>query len=209
MTFCFFLVTTVKPHLGTITYPDFREITITDLPGLIEGAHRNVGMGHEFLKHLERSKMLLFVIDIQGFRLSPRHTKRNCLETVLLLNKEIELYNPELLNKPTILVLNKMDTPNAKELCDKFKPKLENLKDISDDYPDAVCPDKVLEFEDILTLSLINKNQEEINRLKTVIRENLDKMYEAENTKLEDEIPEEKLVKKLKSQLKITAPTLV
>ncbi|XP_031789505.1 GTP-binding protein 10 homolog [Nasonia vitripennis] len=201
--------TTVKPHLGTIYYPDFREITITDLPGLIEGAHRNVGMGHAFLKHLERSKMLLFVIDIQGFRLSASHTKRNCLETVLLLNKEIELYNPELLNKPAMLVLNKMDTPNAKKLCDELKPKLENLKEVSDDYPDQVCPDKVLEFEDILTLSLINKDKDEMNRLKTVIRENLDKIHEVENLKLEEEMPEEKLVKKLKSQLKITAPTLV
>ncbi|KAJ8687547.1 hypothetical protein QAD02_023341 [Eretmocerus hayati] len=201
--------TTMRPHLGKILYPDLREILIADLPGLIEGAHKNVGMGHEFLKHLERSKMLLLIVDIQGFRLSPRHAKRNCLETVLLLNKEIELYKPELLDLPAILVMNKFDTKGAKDICEKVKPKLENLKSFKDEFPEEICPEKVLEFEEILTTSLISKDKEEINKLKETLRKTLDKHQEIEDLKVEDEMPEYKLIKKLKRQLSNTAPTLV
>ncbi|KAL7299318.1 hypothetical protein TKK_0007897 [Trichogramma kaykai] len=201
--------TTLRPNLGQILYPDDREITMADLPGLIEGAHKNIGMGHNFLKHLERSKLLLFVVDIQGFKLSPRHTWRNCLDTILLLNKEIELYKPELLDIPAILLVNKMDTQGAGTIFERFKPKFENLKTALSEYPEDMCPEKVLEFEDILPMSLINKDKQEINYFKTVLRENLDKIFEMEALKLEQELPEQKLVEKLRNQLKLKAPVLV
>ena len=63
------------------------QITVADLPGLIEGAHVNFGMGHKFLKHVERTKLLLFMIDINGFQLSKQYEKRTAFETLLLLNK--------------------------------------------------------------------------------------------------------------------------
>ena len=63
------------------------QITVADLPGLVEGAHINVGMGHRFLKHVERTKLLAFVVDLLGFRLSVHHELRSAFENVVLLNK--------------------------------------------------------------------------------------------------------------------------
>lgn len=82
-----FLVTTIQPNIGVIEYPNLRTISVADLPGLIEGAHANIGMGHKFLKHVERTKMLLLIVDVNGFQLSPQHKFRSCLENVILLNK--------------------------------------------------------------------------------------------------------------------------
>ena len=82
-----FAVTTIKPNLAQIEFEDYRKISIADLPGLIEGAWRNHGMGHSFLKHVERTKMILFVIDINGFRLNNKSSYRTAMETFLLLNK--------------------------------------------------------------------------------------------------------------------------
>nr|CAD7261253.1 unnamed protein product [Timema shepardi] len=120
--------TTIRPNIGVLQYPDYRQITMADLPGLIEGAHANIGMGHKFLKHVERTKMLLLIVDIGGFQLSPRHTPRSCLETVLLLNKELELYKEDLLEKPAVLVVNKMDSEGADE---KLRAIQSHLKDLA------------------------------------------------------------------------------
>lgn len=75
--------------VGIIEYDDYRRISVADLPGLIEGAWRNLGMGHKFLRHVERTKLLLFVIDIQGFQLTSNQPYRPPLENIILLNKVI------------------------------------------------------------------------------------------------------------------------
>lgn len=110
-----------------IAYDDYRQITVADLPGLIEGAHKNRGLGHRFLKHIERTKLLLFMVDINGFQLSHEYPHRQAFETVVLLNKELELYGKDVLSKPALLVVNKMDTDGA-------KAKWENLKLLLNKY---------------------------------------------------------------------------
>lgn len=170
--------TTIRPRLGMMTYEDYRKITIADLPGLIEGAHMNIGMGHNFLKHVERTKLLLFIVDIQGFQLSPKYAHRSCLETVVLLNKEIELYKPDLLKMPAMIIINKMDTDNANNILKEIKPTLQNLSDYVTKCPKEMQPEQVIHFEDILPVSLISKKKTEIEELKKKIREILDKYEE-------------------------------
>ena len=105
---------------------------MADLPGLVEGAHENRGMGHKFLKHISRTKINLFIVDIDGFQLNQKFDKRSVFETVVFLNKELELYDPELLNKPSILVINKMDTENAQEKFDEFMNEYNDYESIFD-----------------------------------------------------------------------------
>uniref|UniRef100_A0A4X1UCN8 GTP-binding protein 10 n=1 Tax=Sus scrofa TaxID=9823 RepID=A0A4X1UCN8_PIG len=126
--------TTLKPELGKIMYNDFKQISVADLPGLIEGAHMNKGMGHKFLKHIERTKQLLFVVDISGFQLSSQTRYRTAFETIILLTKELELYKEELQTKPALLAVNKMDLPDAQ---DKFQVLMNQLQ--SPKGPDHFC----------------------------------------------------------------------
>lgn len=168
--------TTIKPNKGTIQYEDFRQITIADLPGLIEGAHINVGLGHKFLKHVERTKLLLFIADIEGFRLSPKYPKRNCLETIMLLNKELELYDEELLDKPAILAVNKLDIEGAQETFESVKHSLKNINEVIQTIPEEIRPERLIKFEDIIGISALKGTC--INELKMALRKRLDQFAE-------------------------------
>lgn len=123
-----FSVTTLRPQLGVIEYDDLRQISVADLPGLIEGAHINIGLGHKFLKHIERTKLLLMVVDLLGFRLSALHRFRTCIQNIYALNKELELYDADLLNRPCILLLNKIDEDGAEKEYNQIKDRLLDLK---------------------------------------------------------------------------------
>jgi len=100
--------TTLHPVVGVVDLPGYRHATIADIPGLIEGAHRGVGLGHEFLRHVTRCSLLIFVIDVAGSE------GRNPVEDLQNLRKEIGLYDPTLSSRPWFVVANKMDLPNAK-----------------------------------------------------------------------------------------------
>ena len=107
--------TTVKPNLGVVGFDDFSSFVIADIPGLIEGAHKGKGLGHEFLRHIERTKVLAFVLDAGDFR------DRDPKEAFEILRKELKEYSPKLLEKPQVVVLNKIDAQSDKNYLEELK----------------------------------------------------------------------------------------
>ncbi len=110
--------TTLTPQMGIVEFPDFERITVCDVPGLIAGAHQNVGLGHRFLRHVSRCKGLVILLDMAGTDArSPVDDYRSLLE-------ELELYDPALVKRPRIVVANKMDEPAAEANLKSFKRKV-------------------------------------------------------------------------------------
>src|SRR3954447_26257686 len=101
--------TTLHPIVGIVELSGYRRASIVDIPGLIEGAHRNVGLGHDFLRHITRCRVLVFVLDIAGSE------NRSPIADLEQLRKEIDLYDPMLSKRPWFVVANKMDLPEANE----------------------------------------------------------------------------------------------
>lgn len=97
--------TTLHPHLGVIKFDDYKDILLEDLPGIIKDAHKNKGLGHKFLKHLERTKLIIYVLDGSN----DSNWERNPLSDFKTLQDELREYKKELLEKPFLIVLNKND----------------------------------------------------------------------------------------------------
>jgi GTP-binding protein len=110
--------TTLHPQIGIVEYADYKRLTVCDVPGLIEGASQNVGLGHEFLRHIERCKILVLLIDMAGT------DGRAPWDDYKQLLKELELYHPGLLDRPRYVVANKIDEPAALENLKKFKRRI-------------------------------------------------------------------------------------
>jgi GTPase len=119
--------TTLHPVVGVMELPGYQRATVADIPGLIEGAHRGLGLGHEFLRHITRCPILIFVIDVAGSE------GRSPVEDLENLRKEIDLYDPALSSRPWLVVANKMDLRNANENLETLRerfPKI-NINPIS------------------------------------------------------------------------------
>ena len=118
--------TTLFPTVGILEYSDLYErVTLADIPGLIEGASENKGLGHRFLKHIERCKVLLIMVDLQGT------DNRDPIGDYRILLKELKLYMPKLLKKPMLIVGNKLDEPEAEANFKKLKSKVEKYTTIA------------------------------------------------------------------------------
>ncbi|WP_026572315.1 GTPase ObgE [Bacillus sp. UNC438CL73TsuS30] len=115
--------TTIVPNLGMVETEDNRSFVMADLPGLIEGASEGVGLGHQFLRHIERTRVIVHVIDMAATE------GRDPYEDYLTINKELKEYNLRLTERPQIIVANKIDMPDAEENLQKFKERME------DEYP--------------------------------------------------------------------------
>ncbi|MBX7066316.1 MAG: GTPase ObgE [Parachlamydiales bacterium] len=109
--------TTLRPNLGIVEFDDFKRILIADIPGIIENAHENRGLGFAFLRHIERTSSLVFLIEMAPYQ------DRDPFEEFLMLRRELEAYNPEMLQKPFLVALNKIDQEGARELADSFKAR--------------------------------------------------------------------------------------
>ena len=106
--------TTLNPIVGTLVYDDWAKVTLADVPGIIEGAAKGVGLGLAFLKHLERSKVLVYIIDMAGT------DNREPWKDYEVLKKEIDEYSTELASRPYLVVANKMDVECSKENLERF-----------------------------------------------------------------------------------------
>jgi GTP-binding protein len=114
--------TTLHPIVGVVEFDGYRRATIADVPGLIEGAHRNIGLGHDFLRHITRCRLLLFVLDVAGSE------GRHPVEDLQNLRREIDLYDPRLSQRPWRLIANKMDLPGAEENLRILQERFPNVE---------------------------------------------------------------------------------
>ncbi|PZE19983.1 GTPase ObgE [Paenibacillus xerothermodurans] len=110
--------TTLTPNLGVVDVGDGRSFVMADLPGLIEGAHEGVGLGHEFLRHIERTRVIVHVVDMAGTE------GRDPFDDWVKINDELKLYNAKLEERPQIVVANKMDLPEAVDNIAAFTQRL-------------------------------------------------------------------------------------
>lgn len=114
--------TTITPNLGMVEVGDGRNFVMADLPGLIEGAHEGVGLGHEFLRHVERTRVIIHVVDMAGTE------GRDPFEDWVKINDEIRLYNEALTERPQIVAANKMDMPEAEAHLAAFTEKVKEVR---------------------------------------------------------------------------------
>ncbi len=137
-----FPFTTLHPVVGIMEYEDFGKITVADIPGLVDGAHRNVGLGHEFLRHIERTRMLVYVLDMGGT------DGRNPVDDLHALQKELELYSEGLSKRAKLIIANKMDMEESEKNLDEL---LKDLKKTLPVFPmSAVLDPDFHELKDVL-----------------------------------------------------------
>lgn len=111
--------TTLQPNLGVVSMGEENSFVIADIPGIIEGAHEGVGLGHEFLRHVERTKLLLHIVDVSGVE------GRDPIEDFDTINRELELYSKKLTDKRQIVLANKADIPGFEDNFEVFKTEME------------------------------------------------------------------------------------
>ncbi|MEJ8776353.1 GTPase ObgE [Pseudogracilibacillus sp. ICA-222130] len=110
--------TTLSPNLGVVDTDDGRSFVMADLPGLIEGAHEGVGLGHQFLRHVERTRLIVHLIDMASME------GRNPYDDYVKINEELKQYDDVLMEKKQIIVANKMDMPEAEKNLEEFREKI-------------------------------------------------------------------------------------
>ena len=176
--------TTLKPKLGVVRIDDEESFVIADVPGLIEGAHQGIGLGDRFLKHIERFKLIIHIVDISGI------DGRNPEEDFLKINRELENYSEKLAGKPQIVVANKIDMLYDDKVYDEFEKfvKKHNVKYV---YPISVIANEGIK-------SVLMKAWEMI---KEIPREELEEEYSVDDLLREMNKKDDWIIKKLEDHI--------
>ncbi|EDM28544.1 GTP-binding protein [Lentisphaera araneosa HTCC2155] len=155
--------TTLNPIVGTIDFPDFTRITIADIPGLVEGAHENIGLGHHFLRHIERTNNLVYVLDMNGT------DGRDPLDDLVKLKEELELYEEGLSDRACMILANKMDNPASEENLERLRKETDlTIFPVIAELRDGV--DEVLEFLHKRVMELKKSKVKHVPKLKNIYR---------------------------------------
>ncbi|MEO2206406.1 GTPase ObgE [Paenibacillus pabuli] len=189
--------TTITPNLGVVGVGEGRSFVMADLPGLIEGAHEGIGLGHEFLRHVERTRIIIHVVDMSGSE------GRDPFEDWVKINDELKLYNPVLAERPQIVAANKMDMPESEENLEQFMQKVREVQpdieimpissltrqgiqellyraaDLLDQIPDEVVVEEVADISERKVYSLDKKEDEGFR----IVREN--EIFVVESAKID------------------------
>ncbi len=146
--------TTLVPNLGVVSVAEHRQIVVADIPGIIEGAHRGAGLGLKFLRHIQRTSLLLHLLDLSAL------SQRDPVEDYRRLNQELSLFDPALAEKPQIVALNKIDTAEAKQKLSKAMGYFERIgKEV---YPiSALTGEGLRELLGALARNLSKRQKEE------------------------------------------------
>ena len=155
--------TTLNPIVGTIDFPDFTRITIADIPGLVEGAHENIGLGHHFLRHIERTNNLVYVLDMNGT------DGRDPLDDLVKLKEELDLYEEGLSDRACMILANKMDNEASEENLERLRKETDlTIFPVIAELRDGV--DEVLEFLHKRVMELKKSDVKHVPKLKNIYR---------------------------------------
>ena len=157
--------TTRHPNVGVVEMDDWFRFTVADIPGLLEGAHQNFGLGHEFLRHIERCRILCYVLDMGGC------DGRDPLQDLQVLRDELEHYEPSLSKRPSLIVANKMDLPEAQAALQKLQEQEKNLEIIPVCAELAENTDAVIDALRQMLEQLPEEDEEQLTRLLAKVRE--------------------------------------
>src|SRR5690554_3627938 len=155
--------TTLVPNLGVVKVRDGRSFVMADLPGLIEGASLGAGLGFQFLRHIERTRVIVHVIDMSAIE------GRDPYDDYLTINNELKTYNEKLMLRPQIIVANKMDLPDALDNLEKFKAKVKDVKIIPiSAYTKENLDELLYNVADLLDTINVNEFSED-NNMDTIV----------------------------------------
>jgi GTP-binding protein len=146
--------TTLEPHLGVVSGPDLTTFVAADLPGLIEGAHRGAGLGHRFLKHIQRTRVIVHVVDLATARPDGAAGDWKAIQA------ELEAYDPELVSRPQVVAANKIDLPGSREALAPLR-RLLRRKRIPVHAVSALTGEGIGELVDALSATLAAGRKEE------------------------------------------------